>query len=69
MELEQKPEDQALVTAIIAMAHALGLKVVAEGVENRAQLNLLATKQCDMVQGFLFSRPEPQISLKKQSGI
>jgi EAL domain-containing protein (putative c-di-GMP-specific phosphodiesterase class I) len=41
------------------MAHALGMQVVAEGVENTAQLEVLKHLQCDEVQGFLFSRPLP----------
>ncbi len=46
-----------IIENIIAMAHQLGLKVVAEGVETEAELNFLKQVQCDMVQGFLFSRP------------
>ena len=42
---------------IISMAHNLGLKVVAEGVETEAELNFLKKYQCDAIQGFLFSRP------------
>jgi diguanylate cyclase (GGDEF)-like protein/PAS domain S-box-containing protein len=49
--------DRELVNACIAMAHGLGLKVVAEGVETRAQLELLAAQGCDFAQGYLFSRP------------
>ena len=50
-------EDEAITLAIIAMAHSLGLKVVAEGVENDAQLAFLKARQCDEVQGYLISRP------------
>lgn len=49
----------ALTRAIIAMAHGLGLQVVAEGVETREQLAFLETQGCDMVQGFLLGRPVP----------
>ncbi len=49
--------DRELVAAIIAMAHGLGLKVVAEGVETKEQLALLAEQSCDLAQGFLFSKP------------
>ena len=49
--------DAALCEAIIAMAGALGLEVVAEGVETRGQLDFLAARRCDRMQGFLFSRP------------
>lgn len=46
-----------IVRAIIAMAHSLGMKVVAEGVENEAQLELLTASHCDEFQGYHFSRP------------
>jgi sensor c-di-GMP phosphodiesterase-like protein len=46
-----------IVSAIIAMAHSLGLRVVAEGVETEAQLWLLHDLACDEVQGYLFSTP------------
>jgi diguanylate cyclase (GGDEF)-like protein len=45
--------------ATIGLAHSLELKVVAEGVETQAQLDHLRSRGCDMVQGFLFSRPVP----------
>ena len=51
------PRDAAIVRAIIELAHALGLRVVAEGVESRAQLALLRTARCDDVQGYLMSKP------------
>ena len=54
-EIASDPGDDAIATAVIAMAHSLGLKVVAEGVENRAQLELLKSKGCDRIQGHLFS--------------
>jgi EAL domain-containing protein (putative c-di-GMP-specific phosphodiesterase class I) len=41
------------------MAHALGMRVVAEGVENLAQVNILKTLQCDEIQGFYISTPLP----------
>ncbi|MDO8970364.1 MAG: EAL domain-containing protein [Saprospiraceae bacterium] len=43
--------------AIIAMAHSLGMNVVAEGVEDAAQLAFLREKKCDYLQGYYFSRP------------
>ncbi|MHB8950038.1 MAG: EAL domain-containing protein, partial [Rhodoferax sp.] len=49
--------DLALCQAIIAMAHALGMKVIAEGVETAQQRDLLAAAGCDYGQGYLFSRP------------
>lgn len=52
-------EDVAITRAIIVMAHELGLKVVAEGVETEAQLAFLKEHNCDMVQGYLTGRPMP----------
>ncbi len=52
-------EDAALVTAIITMAHSLGLSVIAEGVEDTQQLHFLRTKGCDFAQGYFYSRPVP----------
>ena len=59
MEIDQNQEDAEIVAAIVAMAHALGLRVIAEGVETRAQLAVIVEKQCDIVQGYIFSRPLP----------
>ncbi|WP_339510583.1 putative bifunctional diguanylate cyclase/phosphodiesterase [Pseudomonas sp. RL_15y_Pfl2_60] len=56
-------EDMEIVQAIIAMAHSLRLKVVAEGVETPEQLNLLARLKCDSIQGYLLSRPIPMQQL------
>ena len=55
--LGEGTEDAAITRAIIAMAHSLGLKVVAEGVEDQAQLAFLKEHECDEVQGYLISRP------------
>jgi EAL domain-containing protein (putative c-di-GMP-specific phosphodiesterase class I) len=51
--------DLALCKAIIVMAHELGMKVVAEGVETEAQRDLLTASGCDYAQGYLFARPMP----------
>ena len=51
--------DQAIVSAVIAMGKNLHLYIVAEGVEKQEQLEFLKSKQCDAVQGFLFSEPLP----------
>jgi diguanylate cyclase (GGDEF)-like protein/PAS domain S-box-containing protein len=55
-DLETDPDDEAIVSAIIVLAHALKLKVVAEGVETPAQLAFLKSRHCDEYQGFLSSR-------------
>jgi diguanylate cyclase (GGDEF)-like protein len=57
--------DLALTHAIIAMAHALNLKVVAEGVETENQRDLLKQAGCDYAQGYLFARPMPPEELEK----
>ena len=49
--------DLALCEAIVALAHTLGIKVIAEGIETPAQHEMLANRNCDFAQGFLFSRP------------
>ena len=54
------PSDAALVSAIIAMSHSLGLRVVAEGVETEEQLRFLQDLHCDEIQGYLISKPVPQ---------
>jgi EAL domain-containing protein (putative c-di-GMP-specific phosphodiesterase class I) len=58
-------DDMEIVTAIIAMAHALRLKVLAEGVENKEQLAYLKTQGCDQFQGYLNSRPVPAAEFEK----
>ncbi len=51
--------NKTITDSIIAMAHKLGIKVIAEGVETREQLRLLREAGCDFAQGYLFSRPHP----------
>jgi diguanylate cyclase (GGDEF)-like protein len=51
--------DRSLVSGIVSLAHGLGLKVVAEGVENQRQLSYLRHIGCDTVQGYVLSRPIP----------
>ncbi|MBB4285146.1 sensor domain-containing protein [Roseospira goensis] len=57
--------DAAICAAIIAMAHALNLKVCAEGVETTDQLAFLREQVCDQVQGFLIARPLPPVDLER----
>lgn len=52
-------DDATIAVAMINLAHSLGLKVVAEGVETRAQLEFLKAHGCDEMQGYFFSRPLP----------
>jgi EAL domain-containing protein (putative c-di-GMP-specific phosphodiesterase class I) len=56
-DLETDASDAAIVTAVIGIARILNLRVIAEGVENEHQLSFLQRKQCEEMQGFLFSRP------------
>jgi len=58
-DITTDPDDTAIVQAVIAMSHSLGIKVIAEGVETREQLDFLRRHQCDAVQGYCLSRPLP----------
>jgi len=58
-EITTDPDDAAITTAIIAMGHALGLRVVGEGVETAAHQAVLRRQGCDELQGYHFSRPVP----------
>jgi len=55
----KETEHAEIVAAIIAMSHILKLRVIAEGIETEEQLRLLIDKDCDVIQGYLFSRPLP----------
>jgi diguanylate cyclase (GGDEF)-like protein/PAS domain S-box-containing protein len=61
--VEDDPDDRAIVKATIDMAHALGLIVVAEGVETREQEDYLRALGCNRVQGYLYARPEPAAAI------
>ncbi|MFT4256074.1 MAG: EAL domain-containing protein [Pseudoxanthomonas sp.] len=56
-DMLRDPDDLALTTAIIAMAHSLGITVVAEGVEKEGQLKLLIERRCDLAQGYSLGYP------------
>jgi EAL domain-containing protein (putative c-di-GMP-specific phosphodiesterase class I) len=55
----------SIVTAIIAMAHTLNLKTIAEGVETEEQWKILRLLRCDMAQGYYFSKPLPAEEVEK----
>ena len=57
--IDSNSKNAAIATAIISLAHQLYLKVVAEGVETKAELNFLRQNCCDEMQGYFFSRPLP----------
>jgi diguanylate cyclase (GGDEF)-like protein len=61
---EERERDLELVRSTIGLGHALGLRVVAEGIETQETLSLLAALGCDLAQGFLISRPMPAGSLQ-----
>ena len=63
-DILKDPEAAAIVKAIIAMAHSLKLKTIAEGVEHKDQLKFLRDHGCDEVQGYFFSKPLPMEEVK-----
>ncbi len=63
MGIPEEPSNATITSAIIAMAHSLKLRVVAEGVETKVQLDLLRSQNCDEVQGYFFSRPIPSLEM------
>jgi EAL domain-containing protein (putative c-di-GMP-specific phosphodiesterase class I) len=58
-ELEGSPQSTAIIRAVLALGKSLSIPVLAEGVETRAQLDILLREGCDEVQGFLLGYPEP----------
>jgi EAL domain-containing protein (putative c-di-GMP-specific phosphodiesterase class I) len=60
-DMQRDPDDLALTTAIIAMAHSLGITVVAEGVEKEAQFQILRDRGCDLAQGYWLGYPMSDI--------
>jgi len=63
-DIASDPDDAAITTAILAMAGGLGLEVVAEGVETMEQLGFLRSRNCQMIQGYLFSKPLPSEEIR-----
>jgi predicted signal transduction protein with EAL and GGDEF domain len=64
-DIETDSDDAAIAAATIALAHKLGKEVIAEGVETEGQLSFLKDQQCDIIQGYFFSRPLPAAELAK----
>lgn len=64
-DITTDPDDRELVVATISMARSLGLKVIAEGVENAEQLAILQTEKCDFAQGYYFSKPMAGAALER----
>jgi EAL domain-containing protein (putative c-di-GMP-specific phosphodiesterase class I) len=64
-----EPRDAALVRSIIELGHALGLTMVAEGVEDAAQEAFLRDAGCDLAQGWLFGRPAPVLAIGHRSQV
>jgi EAL domain-containing protein (putative c-di-GMP-specific phosphodiesterase class I) len=58
-DIQHDPDDAAIVSAIIGLAHSLGFKTIAEGVETQAQLDFLRAHACDDIQGYFYSKPVP----------
>ena len=66
-DIETSDNDKKLCEAMIAMAHGLDLKVVAEGVEQKAQERIIAALGCDYAQGFLYGKPQPALTMSAYS--
>lgn len=64
--IPERPDDSAIVTAIISMGHNLGMEVVAEGVETAEQVQYLTLQNCDVVQGYFLSYPLPSQKISQQ---
>jgi diguanylate cyclase (GGDEF)-like protein/PAS domain S-box-containing protein len=62
-DIETNQDSASIARAVIALAHSLGLKVVAEGVEQVAQMEFLRSLKCDLAQGYLLGRPMPADAL------
>jgi EAL domain-containing protein (putative c-di-GMP-specific phosphodiesterase class I) len=64
-DLPKDSEDQAIAQAIISMGKALGMTVIAEGVETIEQLDFLHSSHCNEIQGYYFSKPLPAEEMRR----
>ncbi|TGU74372.1 EAL domain-containing protein [Geomonas terrae] len=64
-DITRDPDSAAIAKAVIAMAHSLHLKVIAEGVETQGQLNYLQSQGCDEIQGYFLSKPVPAAEFER----
>jgi diguanylate cyclase (GGDEF)-like protein/PAS domain S-box-containing protein len=67
-QIEENTNNAKLTETMIYMAHGLGMQVVAEGVETKGQLQFLQDRQCELIQGYLFSKPVPLKELIEKLG-
>ncbi|MDT8377071.1 MAG: EAL domain-containing protein, partial [Mariprofundaceae bacterium] len=67
-DIEHDPNAVSMARGIIALAHSLDLRVIAEGVESPGQLSILEELKCDYVQGYLFARPVPAAQIEDMMG-
>ncbi len=65
-EIVNSGADSKILKTIISLAHELGMKTVAEGVETPEQLHFLSNCGCDLIQGYIISKPEPEDEIKKR---
>lgn len=64
-DISKSDRDLKMVDSIITIAHNMGLSVVGEGVEDDAQLNILKALKCEEIQGYIFSKPVPEVEFTK----
>jgi len=64
-DMDNNESDESICIAIISLAHSLGMKVVAEGVETQNQKEFLISSGCDILQGYYYSRPLPANEFKE----